>query len=315
MTTKSKREEYIAYIRKRELENQDYEKKIDKRYEQELKRIYTSTLDTIEDQVDAWVGRYASREGITVSEAKKVISKFDAERFASKAARYVKEKDFSPRANAELKKYNLKMRVSRMELLKRQIVLELLSLADTEDRMLLDRLSKDADREVERQAAILGMTVGTQRAVKVNAKAIIHSSLHSATFSDRIWANMEGTRQSLERGVTRSVLLGENSTVWARDLKQYVRHELLTKKGSAAYVSNRLAITESARVQGDVAKLSYEKMGYKKFIWIAEPDACPVCAELNEKVFKFESDAPGIPMHPFCRCSIAAYYDDEDELW
>lgn len=310
MITKSK-DEYIAYIRKRELANQAHEKKVDCNYEKEIKRLYTGTIDAIDDQVDAWVGRYASREGITVAEANKVISRFDADRFKDKAARYVKEKDFSPHANAELKKYNLKMRVSRMELLKRQMMLELIGLASEEERMLKERLQKDATRELERQAVILGMSVGTKKTLKVKTEAVLKASLHSATFSDRIWANMEKTKQTLDRGVTRSILIGDNPKAWAKNLKQYIRHEMLTKKGSAAYISNRLAITESARVQGDIAKRSYQAMGYKKYIWIAEPDACPVCAALNEEIFRFETDAPSIPMHPFCRCSIAAYYDED----
>lgn len=65
---------------------------------------------------------------------------------------------------------------------------------------------------------------------------------------------------------------------------------------------------ESARVQLNLMR----KSGYEKYMWIAEPGACHICAPFNNHVFDIENSDIGDelpPMHPFCRCSIAAYYN------
>ena len=51
---------------------------------------------------------------ITRSEAMKRACEMDVKAFYRKAKKYVKEKDFSPTANKELKLYNLTMRVNRL---------------------------------------------------------------------------------------------------------------------------------------------------------------------------------------------------------
>lgn len=50
----------------------------------------------------------------------------DIKTFAEKAKRYVENRDFSDQANAELRLYNLKMRISRIELKKREFEAEFL---------------------------------------------------------------------------------------------------------------------------------------------------------------------------------------------
>lgn len=82
-----------------------------------------------------------------------------------------------------------------------------------------------------------------------------------------------------------------------------------TGRENSLYAANRIAVTETARVQTRVALESYRRGGFKQGIWIAEPTACPICAPFDDEVFDIDSAHPIPPMHPFCRCSIATYYD------
>ena len=78
-------------------------------------------------------------------------------------------------------------------------------------------------------------------------------------------------------------------------------------------------ITELARVQTEAQKQSFERNGFEEYAFLALGDACPICKALDEKHFKVEKMMPGTnapPMHPRCRCSVAAYEDSEDyEAW
>ena len=67
----------------------------------------------IEDEINRFYARYAINEGISFIEAKKKIDAVDVQMFQQKAKQYVENKDFSDKANAELRAYNTKMYVSR----------------------------------------------------------------------------------------------------------------------------------------------------------------------------------------------------------
>ena len=90
-----------------------------------------------------------------------------------------------------------------------------------------------------------------------------------------------------------------------------------TGKENALFNAFRLAVTETARVQVTTGLKLMKEGGYDKYIWIAEPGACHICAPYNNQVFDMKDASMGNtlpPMHPFCRCSVAAYYDmDKNE--
>lgn len=59
---------------------------------------------------------------------------------------------------------------------------------------------------------------------------------------------------------------------------------------------------------------SMRKNGFKEYEFIANRGCCPSCAALNRKHFPIAKLKIGVnapPMHEGCRCSIAAYEDDE----
>ena len=68
----------------------------------------------------------------------KKASEMDVTKFADKAAKAVKEKDFSHATNEWLKVYNLRMKVSRLELLKAELTLEIQNLT-TEVNEVFDK--------------------------------------------------------------------------------------------------------------------------------------------------------------------------------
>ena len=93
----------------------------DKEMSQEIERIVNNMIDDIEKEISKFYARYADSEGISISEAKKKVDTFDVQSFANKARSYVKNNDFSDRANRELKQYNTAMYVNREKLLKAQL--------------------------------------------------------------------------------------------------------------------------------------------------------------------------------------------------
>jgi SPP1 gp7 family putative phage head morphogenesis protein len=315
------REKYLKqhreYIKKRELEHIKNKITDDKKYRAELQKMYNSTQDEIQRRLERLYIRYAKSEGITIDEAMKLADKTDVEKFVNRVKEYVKNKDFSKRANDELKLYNLKMRMSRLELMKHEILIEQMRLSGKETDMLYGRLKDDLIEETRRQAGILGLDPDFYEDFIRNSDAIINGDFKSANFSDRIWANGYKMRGNLQSGIHNSMLLGDNPRTWARKLEENLSEEMDdTGKQNAFYNAFRLAVTESARVQVNTGLNLMRKSGYEKYMWIAEPGACHICAPFNNHVFDIENSDIGDelpPMHPFCRCSIAAYYNIDEE--
>ena len=278
-------------------------------YSKEINRIYSNMLDSCNEQINAFYGRYASKEGITLAEAKKRVSELDIKAYERKAKRYVKDKDFSAKANEEMRLYNATMKINRLEMLKANIGLEMIAGHDELEKFMGGILKGRTEEELARQAGILGKTI------KNNAKlahAIPNASFHNATFSDRIWQYQDLMREDLGKLLQQGLIQGKNPRAIAKDLKKYWYGNDPRTGGGAVYCMERLMRTELARVQTEAQKQSFERNGFDEYEFIVNGGCCPICEALKGKHFKVAKMMPGEnapPMHPHCRCSTAAYSD------
>ena len=297
-----------TYWKNREAEQRKHDIKDEQEYRKRIEEIYQNMIDEIEKEINGFYGKYARQEGITMAEAKKRAAKLDIEAYGRKAAKYVKEKDFSKQANAEMRLYNLTMKVNRLELLKAQIGLEMVAGFDELQKYYDEKLTDRAIAEFERQAGILGKTI--QNNAKA-AKAIVNASFHNATFSDRIWMYQDMLKNELSSLLQTGLIQGQHP----RKLATHLRKRFGVSQSNAEL----LMITEMARVQTEAQKQSFERNGFEEYTFLALGTACPICRALDGKHFKVKKMMPGTnasPMHPRCRCSAAAHEDSEDyEAW
>lgn len=276
----------------------------EKEYDRQIQRIYQNQLDAIQKEINSFYGKYASKEGITIAEAKKRVSKLDIAEYERKAAKYVKEKNFSQKANEEMALYNLTMKVNRLELLKANIGLEMIAGTDELDKYMAEILQGRTEDELKRMGGILGKSV---KANSKKAAAIPNASFHNATFSDRIWMYQDILKADLSKLLQTGLIQGKNPRVLARELKKAF--------DTTTYNAERLMRTELARVQTEAQKQSFQRNGFSLYEYIANSNCCGVCQGLNGKHFKVEKMMPGEnapPMHPHCRCSTAAWEDSEE---
>ena len=297
-----------TYWKNRETEQRKHNIHDEAEYQKHIREIYQNMIDEIEKEINGFYGKYASKEGITLAEAKKRAAKTDIEALGRKAAKYVKEKNFSQQANEEMRLYNMTMKVNRLELLKAQIGLEMVAGFDELQKYYEEILTDRAVSEFERQAGILGKTI--QNNAKA-ANAIVNSSFHNATYSDRIWMYQDMLKNELSSLLQTGLIQGQNP----RRLATHLRKRFGVSQSNA----ERLMITELARVQTEAQKQSFERNGFEEYTFLALGAACPICKALDGKHFKVKKMMPGTnapPMHPRCRCSVAAHEDSEDyEEW
>ncbi|WP_069825285.1 minor capsid protein [Pediococcus pentosaceus] len=292
-----------------------------KDFDRLIQERYDTLLQSINKDISDQYTRYAKREGYTLAEARKKVSEEDVKAFSNEAKRLVakartiyKKKgkveyaDFSDEVNTRLRLYNATMRINRLEMLKAQIGLEMIDNNIDIYSAVADHLNDKYINELERQAGILADSASSVKAAET--ASIVMATTGNANFSERLWANSDVFKARLDQLLTKQMVQGLNPTVIARDLKPYLKDEVK----NARYVTERLARTETSRVQAQAQLNSFRKYGYKYVKWIAEPSACKVCASIaatNDGIYTV-NDVPIQPVHPNCMCSISAWYDKEE---
>ncbi len=293
------------YWKNRETEAKKHNIQEEAEYNRQIKEIYANMMDEINKEINGFYTKYAAKEGITMAEAKKRVSKLDIAAYERKAKKYVETKDLSDRANEEMRIYNLTMKVNRLELLKANIGLEMVSGFDEMQKYFDKKLTDKTLKEFQRQAGILGKSVLKNEKY---AHAIVNASFKNATYSDRIWMYQGMLKAELEGLLASGLIRGQNSKKLAKHLEK--------RFGVSAYNAQRLMTTELARVQTEAQKQSFIRNGFDEYVYVActKGDVCPICKGLDDKHFKVDDMMPGEnapPMHPNCHCSTAAYMDNE----
>lgn len=293
----------------------------DERFNKELDRAYQVAIDNINKEIQANIDKIGGVQNlVTASQmaeyerlAKQAV---DHANELMKAGHKVTRKDFSPEVNARLKVYNATMRVNQLELMKSKIAVHNLNLGMDIQAKIADKLYDDYIKEMERQAGILGLSA-KNASLWTDREVMNLISVQSANgvFSQRIWANTDVLKAKLDGILATGIIRGSNP----REMARYLRDQVSDTFKNAVYASERLARTESARVQHKAQVKSLKDNGYDFCKWHLEPGACKICIGIREDATRYglgvyrTEDVPDIPVHPNCRCAISAYWVDEDK--
>lgn len=297
----------------------------DEAFNAKLKDYYDRAILNINRTIESELSRLAMKENIDINELKRRVKDFDVQEYSVEAKRVVDEADklrseghevtyddFSKEINERLRLYNATMRINRQELLKSLIGLNLIELGANIDANLRQKLTKDYTDEITRQAGILGEFKHPIWTGKEVAK-IVMAQTGSANFSKRIWANQDALKARLDASLSVALIQGQNPRKMAQQLRDLVSKEVT----NARYATERIARTESARVQTQAQLKSFRDNGYKFCKWHAEPSACKICKEIAENdsgygvgVYRVDG-VPSLPAHPNCRCGLSAYWVDD----
>ena len=180
-----------AEMRRQELKHIEQSLKDDRKMKRELAKLYRNSAEDIQRHIDSEIMRFADKENVSMAKAKKIISKTDVEWYQDRAKRYSEQNNFSPKANKEMRRFNVTMRTSRLELLQARINMDTVMLAWEEEQLTAKYITEEVIKEHIRQAGILGMTVPSSTQLETLAKSVLLSDVSGATFSDRIWGESE----------------------------------------------------------------------------------------------------------------------------
>lgn len=263
-----------------------------------IEAIYRHYQQEIESKINTFYMNYARSEGISLKEAKARAERMDVVAFANRAKKAVADRDFSQYTNEWLKVYNLKMKVSREELLRYDIQHELYKMTKETEAVMLSGMGDEYRHEIERQAGILANSVPD---ISDRVETLVNADFYGATFSERIWGR-NGKYNVLNKQVMRSIgnIVGQQS-----DYKKEVSR-MREVFGVSEYDAYRLLRTETRRMNSTAQLDSFKSNEFTHYVYVAEPGACLTCASLDQTVIPVKEAQSGFnypTMHPNCRCS------------
>ncbi|MDO4595315.1 MAG: minor capsid protein [Tissierellia bacterium] len=298
-----KTREYESMLKAKELSNEYIQK--------EINDMYEDLIRNIQSEVQRQVSFFSLKGEINYNEARKLIEKAEIEYYKKKSKEYVKNKDYSDRANREMRLYNVTMRTNRLEYLQELLRLEVLNSGGKLENGLHNHLLTTTIGEMKRQAGILSENIDIDF-INTRAKEIVKEDYKGANYSSRIWRDTNVLARRIQNNIETTILQGRSSRDFSKKLMDLVKKDVKHARKAA----ERLAQTEAGRVWVKGQLASYDKYGYDELEVITEPTACPICKKHDGKIVKTKNAIMGenIPIwHPYCRCSTAAHMD-HDEL-
>lgn len=314
--------EYWAQRLKQEKDYQKAQLKDVDAFNRKIGKVYLATLADVERDIEYDLKRLKSTNVDPVL-AQQLTNKLDnvqdaSVEWQSENAKYKSEKDDERAAQIakEIAFLKYSMWLGRDHFLKADIEANLLSLGIKHNKMLTNKLISDYKKEARRQAGIMNIPLRNDMWRSEKVQKALYTQLDSATFSDRVWSNIGVLQAELEKDLAQELIAGRNPREYASLLGKFASKDF----ANGRYAGERIARTETARIQYQSAMDLFREQKQDYVLWVAEAQACKACREISERndygeagVYKLK-DVPDLPVHPNCRCSVCAYsFSSEQE--
>ena len=282
----------------------------------ELKQNYKQAMKEIETKINSFYGKYASKEGITLDEAKQKLNKMEKKDFKSYINDMIKmgkKEDFNNEQMNYFKKLYTKAQITRLEELEANIKGELDILTNKNEKRITELLENTYENQYYESVFDVEQFRGYSSSFSsLNEKLItkaINTKYLGANYSQRIWQNEENLMTTLNQEIPRGLTLGYNP----RKLASQVSKKLDTNYNNTV----RLIRTEYNKLQNEGSIAGYKAAGIEKYQISATLDSrtSDICREMNGEIYDVKDIEIGVnfpPFHPNCRTNTIPYFEPDE---
>ena len=286
----------------------------------EIEKQYRIAQRQIEGQIQAWYGRFATNNGVTIQEARRMLSakelaelKWDVQQYIQ----YGEQNALSGTWVKELENASARFHISRLEALKLQTQqsLEVLfgNQLDSFDRGMRELYKSGYYRtafEVQKGFGV-GWDFATLDDKQIDKVIRKPWAVDGKNFSERIWGNKQKLINELNQTLTKNIVLGQDP--------QKAIDEIARKMNSSKTAAGRLVMTEEAFFNSAAQKDCFAELGVEQFEVVATLDShtSDICREMDGKHFPMSQWEVGVtapPFHVWCRTTTVPYFGDEFDL-
>lgn len=296
------------YWRRRSLEYEaELMKKCKADLEPQLAKLFKDSLSEIEKEIYALYGRYQSQTGLSYAAAQKLLRGKEFSEWRMTLKEYVALSHSDSKILKELNTLAMRSRISRLEKLYTDTLMQLQNLGEKYDGAVKDFLTT-AYREryyhgVYDMAKVGKLEVPVTKVQPAKLEQVLAQKWQGGNYSSRIWKNTEKLSATLKTTISQGLHRGLSVKKLSKQLSK--------EMGVSYKNAERLVRTELNFVQNYAAKESLEAAGLEEYEFIAVLDnrTTPRCQALDGTYHLLEEYSPGTnapPMHPRCRSTISA---------
>lgn len=295
-------------MKERAERSQKAEERTTKEILSKMRSVYRDSMAEINKEIEAFYGRYASENGITIADAHKRLdssqlksAREEMERFYRFADPERVGKDRSVAFRAKLRELGARKYLSRLEEIKIRMEHILARLAAQEQDVYEKALAFEYKDARDMAYYAIGKDLGFFVEFAAPNEQLILKAIErpwlGENFSDRIWKNKGKLLEALNKEFLSGIARGQNPKKIA---------STISKKYDFEYKNcERLARTEALHLMQEVTADSYEENGVDKYQFVADLSArtCDLCGGLDGQVFelKYKEEGVNYPvMHPNC---------------
>lgn len=284
-------------------------------YYYNLQEQYRKAIASIEKDIAKWYTRYATENGITLTEAKRLLNGRELEEFRMDVKEYIaKGKSLDPKWAKQLEAASVKVHVSRLEALKVQMQQQAEMLYSYE-RDGIDKLARNVYSEgyyhtaYEIQKGIgVGFDLMALDVSRINKLISKPWAADGKKFSERIWNNRAQLVSELENRLTQSIIRGQSPKKVIAEIAE--RFNVNKSRAGA------LVMTESAFFAAASQRDAFNDLDVEKYEILATLDSrtSETCRRMDGQVIPMSDYKPGVtapPFHVRCRSTTVPYFDDE----
>ena len=287
-------------------------------YIQSLEEMFMNAQRTVQADIERWYGRFASNNGISLTEARKMLTTGQLEEFRWTVDQYIKigqQANLSAEWLKKLENASAKFHVSRLEAIQTQIQQQIELLYGNQLDGLDSLLKKIAgDGYTQSAFAIqkgigLGWDITALNQKKLETLLSKPWTTDGRTFSDRIWSKKKELVGSVQKELTQGLLRG--------DSPQKITDAIKNRFNVSRYQAGRLVHTETTYFNAISTKQAYQDLGVEKIEILETLDShtCEICQPLDGVVIPLSQYEPGVtvpPFHPNCRGTTCPHFADMD---
>lgn len=283
----------------------------------DIEKQYRQAQKQLEGQIAAWYQRFASNNGVTLAEAKRMLNakelaelKWDVNQYIQ----YGQENAINGTWVKQLENASARFHISRLEALKLQTQQSIevmfgnqLDSIDSTMRNVYKSGYYHTAYEIQK-----GVGVGWDFSAlddKQISKVINKPwAVDGKNFSERIWGNRQKLVNELNNTLTQNIILGKDP--------QKAIDEITRKMNTSKTNAGRLVMTEEAFFSSAAQKDCFDELDVEQFEIVATLDShtSDICRGMDGKHFPMSEWKVGVtapPFHVHCRSTTVPYFDDE----
>lgn len=277
----------------------------------EMEALYRQALYRTRKELDSWCTRFADDNGVSLTEARRLLGAKELEEFRWDVAKYIEtaqKAGLDETWQRQLRNASARVHISRLEAVETQIrqqIEELYAGQETQLTEAVRRAAEDAYTGTLQEAAkgldIRFKTVFLDKG-QLDALTSKAWTTDDRTFRDRCWTNKNALVQAVHKGLTQGLLRGDSPA--------QLTNAIAKQFDVDRYKAGRLVYTETAYYSAIAEKQGFKDLGVEKveIIGTLDGSTCSICGQLDGKEIPLTQYEPGVtvpPFHPRCRCTTA----------